>query len=303
MKQHAGEQSIPGLSSPFPDSASGDAQRHGPPANGRNSRRGLLQWFDREKHGEKPAISRELSPHALGLARWCSARSLLIVSAALFWWIGCEYARRLGPYSPPSGAMPKPTQGVVNNNTAAALLLPVDLDGTAVIYPEQVAELVGRDGEFRTGLALHEMARVLRVDPRRIARGASKSEIDPDAPLFKAAIGKLTEPAKARSRIMRKMDDQGLQPVAATHDEWITVVFPFTLNNLRHPNQRQKEILEAISRSARGLMRQPGAKLNAVPVPSFREGGNFAAIDFAAGYLPLEPFPDDRGMDEKPARE
>jgi hypothetical protein len=225
----------------------------------------------------------------------------LIGSAAIFWWLGCESARRLGRYSPPSVAMPKPSQRVVSNNKAAALLLPVNLDGTAVAYPEQVDALVGSDGRFLTWLSLDEMARTLSIDPQSIARADSKNEIDPNAVLFKVVTGRLSNRAKARSRRLRETEYEVIQPALSEPDDWVTALVPVSLNALKHPDDSHQQILEAISRSARGLIRQPGAKLNAVPL--LRAVRHSDPVAFAGGYLPLEPLPDDRTMDEIPAPE
>jgi hypothetical protein len=248
-----------------------------------------------------PATSRGFFAHVLRLARSNSARALLIGSAAIFWWLGCESARRLGRYSPPSVAMPKPSQTVVNNNNAAALLLPVNLEGIAVVYPEQVDALVGSDGRFRTALSLDEIARALSIDPQSIARAGSKNEIDPDAVLFKVVTGRLSNRAKARSRRLRETEYEVIQPALSEPDDWVTAEVPVSLNMLSHPDYSHQQILEAISRSARGLIRQPGAKLNAVPL--LRAVRHAETIVFAGGYLPLEPLPDDRAMAEIPAPE
>jgi hypothetical protein len=248
----------------------------------------------------RPSAGRVYLARVSQIARWNSARMLLIGAGALFWWLGCEYVQRFGRYSPPSQAIPKPSQTVVSNNQAALLGLPVNLDGTAVVYPQQVDGLVASDGEFRTELSLHEMASALSLDPRTIARPGSKDEIDPDATLFTAVTGRLSEPAKARSRRLREIEYADIQPALVNPDEWLTLDAPFSLNVLRHPNQEQRMILEAISRSARGVMRQPGAAVNAVPVPSLRAGGRPKAVEFAGGYLPLEPLPVDRRTQANP---
>jgi hypothetical protein len=215
---------------------------------------------------------------------------LLVGTAGLFWWVGCEYAQqfRLNPvgkkngYFSPSERIPGPSPVAQANNKAAELRLPVNLEGTAVAYPEEVAALVSADGKFHTELSLKEMAGVLRVDPRTIAKRGSRTEVDPEAVLFQAVTGRLSERAKVESRRLRATDEQGLGPVMDESDQWVTVEYRFTLNSLRHPSPVQELILDAISRSARGLMREPGAKVNAVPLP-------FPVFNFAGGYLPLEP--------------
>jgi hypothetical protein len=194
--------------------------------------------------------------------------------------------------------MPKPSRALVSNNKAAALLLPVNLEGAAVAYPQEVAALVDANGKFRTELSLDELARVLSIDPQTIADRGSKNEIASEAVLFRALTGRLSERAKARSRRRRETELHGLQPVLAEPDEWVMVYVPFSLNSLRHPNPEETVILDAISRSARDLVREPGAKANAIPVPPVHEGGRFASFEFAGGYLPLEPLPADRRTDE-----
>ncbi len=235
----------------------------------------------------------------LRFARWHSARALLIGMAGLLWWLSGENSLRFGQnrveekagFSPPSNRIPRPSRAVVSNNDAAQLQRPVNLEGTAVAYPEEVDRLVGVDGRFRTELSLNEMASVLSIDPQTIAKRGSKKEIDPAAVLFEAVTGRLSERAKARSRRQREIELREGWPVSAFGHEWVTVAFPFSLTTLKHPNQEQQVVLDAISRSARGLEREPGAKTNAVPLPSVREGGRFRGFEFAAGYLPLEPVP------------
>jgi hypothetical protein len=228
---------------------------------------------------------------------------LLVGSAALFCWLGSEYVHRFGPYSPPSAGIPEASPIAVSNNKAALLRLPVNLEGIAVIYPEQVVALVDADGEFRTELSLGELARVLLLDPRTIARQGSNNEIDPEAALFTAVTGRLSERARARSRRLREAESEGIRLGAVSEDEWVTVDVPFSLNRLRYPNPEQKIILEAISRSARCLVREPGAKVNAVPLPFLDSNHPFRGSQFAAGYLPLEPLPGDLGMDGNPSPE
>jgi hypothetical protein len=222
----------------------------------------------------------------------------LVGTAGLFWWLSFEYVRHFGGYTAPSEGISKSLLALDSNNEAAALHLPANLEGTAVVYPQAVAALVGADGEFRTELSLNAIASILKIDPQTIARRGSKNEIDPEAALFTAVTGRLSERAKARIRRLREKEyvDTGSAPV--NPDEWLTVEVPFSLNTLRHRNAEQKLILDAISRSARGLVREPGAKANAVPLPFLHAGRQSEGFEFAGGYLPLESLPADRGMDE-----
>ncbi len=226
-----------------------------------------------------------------------SVGALLVGTAALFWWVGGEYAQRFGQdriesrpgNSPPSESIRKPSRAVANNNKAAERKLHVNLEGTAVVYPEEVDALAAADGSFRTELSLNEMASALRIDPKSIANPRSRHEIDPAAVLFKAVTGRLTDQTKVQSRRMREIELRGGPAASTAGWEWVTVEFPFSLNALKHPNREQKVVLDAISQSARGLERQPGAKTNAVPLPSIPEGGRPEPFEFAGGHLPLEP--------------
>jgi hypothetical protein len=149
------------------------------------------------------------------------------------------------------------------------------------------------------------------IDPQTIAKRGSKNEIDPEAVLFEAVTGRLSERAKAESRRLREIEMREGWPVSAFGHEWVTVDFPFSLTILKHPNQEQQAVLDAISRSARGLKREPGAKTNAVPLLSVPEGGQFRGFKFTGGHLPLEALPGgragpaevDRGTDEIPSPE
>ena len=251
---------------------------------------------------------------ALRFARGHSAGTLLVGMAGLFWWSSGEYPHRFGQnrieentgVSAPSERIPKPSRSVVNDNEAALLHRPVNLEGTAIAYPQEVDRLVDAGGRFRTELSLDEMASVLSIDPQTIAKRGSKNEIDPEAVLFEAMTGRLTERAKAESRRLREIELREGWPISAFGHEWVTVAFPFSVNTLKHPSQEEQVVLDAISRSARGLRREPGAIANAVPLPSAREGSRFRGFEFAGGYLPLEAIPggravraeDDRGTDE-----
>ena len=150
---------------------------------------------------------RDLFASGLRLARWNSAIALLVSSAGLFWWLGSQHAHRFGQhrvdenavYFSPLEGVPKSSKAVENNNKTAKLHLPVNLEGTAVAYPEEVGGLVAADGSFRTELTLNEMATVLRISSQTIAKPRSKKEIDPDAVLFKAVTGKLSDAGQSRS--------------------------------------------------------------------------------------------------------
>jgi hypothetical protein len=273
--------------------------------------------------GSRFSLARVIrSPRARGVcasglrfARWNSVGALLMVTAGVFWWLGGEYARRFSQnrleerltYSPPSERMRKPSRTAENNNEAARRQLFVNLDGTAVVYPEEVDAFAAADGSFHTELPLNELASRLRIDPKSIAKLRSTNEIDPEAVLFHAVTGRLSDRSKAQSRIMRELELRGIPAASTAGCEWVTVDFPFSLNALKRPDRDQKLVLDAISRSARGLAREPGAKINAVPLPSVSEAGKPEPFAFAGGYLPLEPRsredPLHAGVDRAPARD
>jgi hypothetical protein len=220
---------------------------------------------------------------------------LLIVSAfAFFWWGGAELMQRiqqnqseeLAGRSAPPGNYPQPSQAVVNNNKTAALQLAPNLEGAAVIYPKEVDALVSADGRFRTDLSLGELARLLRVDPQTIAKRPSTAEIDPEAVLFTVAVGRLSANAKAQARRTREVQARmGIHP-SAVGDEWTQTKLSFSLSALLRPNEDQRLVLDAILGSALHLPREPGAKINAVPLMYDRPDEQ---PTFDGGFLPLEP--------------
>jgi hypothetical protein len=229
-------------------------------------------------------------------ARFNSVGVLMVVTVTLFWWLGSELMSDVGQnraeertgYSPPLQAMPKISQLARDNIEIAGLHLAVDLEGTAVAYPEEVNGLVGPDGKFRADLSVDEMARILKIDSKKIAKRGSQTEIDPEAELFTAVTGRLSESAKAHSRQLREIEASLGHARSAVGHEWVETEVSFSLNILMHPNQDQTEILDSISRAARTVKRQPGAKINATPVMAEPGGGRPNVFQFTGGFLPLE---------------
>jgi len=78
-----------------------------------------------------------------------------------------------------------------------------NLEGTVVVYEEQLRELAAPDERIRTDLSLKQLADKLKIGAQAIAKKGSATEIDPDAVLFTAVTGRLSERAKARSRSER----------------------------------------------------------------------------------------------------
>jgi hypothetical protein len=223
-----------------------------------------------------------------------SAGFLLVGAVIAFWWGGDQIAGhgergRLGHQAanrPRQRMHPQLAKAIDNNNKAAELQLPPDLEGTAVMYPEEVDALVSPDGTFRTSLPLGELARLLKVEPETLAKKTSRDQIDPDAVLFNVVTGRLSERAKTQARRTREIQARIGLVASAVGDEWIQTKIPCSLNVLLHPSLDQKPVLEAICRSALRLPRQPGPKFNAVPFLLNRDGDHAA---FCGGFLPLQP--------------
>jgi hypothetical protein len=228
--------------------------------------------------------------------------AVVLVVVALFGWLSNQVAHRATQnqvdeqtrYSPPLKEMPPRSREAIINEDAAALHVEVDLDGTAVVYPEQVRGLVRSDGSFRTDLTLEELARVLNLNARRIATQDSR-RINPDAVLFKVRIGRLTENSRASARRHREMEALERRGLPFGGYEWASGEESFTLNSLRRPTAAQQAVLNAISRSARLLPRQPGARINAVALESLSKAAEPQPFEFSAGLLPLEAARGDRG--------
>ncbi len=186
----------------------------------------------------------------------------------------------------PARESPRAGQTEINNERVASMGLAVDLDGKAVLYPEEVAALVGHDGSFRTDLSLDQLAAALRIDPRTISKTGSPDEINPGAVLFKVMIGTLTERSKALRREQRTTKRRESRPTDMLVDEFVKEKISFTLDALKQPDGDQKTILTAISRSARELMVQPGETARAIVTS--REAIESGSVEFWPGYLPLE---------------
>jgi hypothetical protein len=234
---------------------------------------------------------------------WTKRRSALwalAAAAGLLWWVGRTIPHRNGgaaaglavSVSTPAAGIPKPSRAVVINNETAKLKLAPDLEGIALVFPEDVAGLVASDGSFRTDLSLEKLSTILRIEPQSISK-KDAAEVDPEAILFTAIAGRLSERAKALSRRLRETETRSGRPASAAGYEWVTAVIPFNLSALKRPNHEQKKMLDAISRSALGTPRQPGEMINAIPLPLSRAQMQANNVDFVAGYLPLEaPGPD-----------
>ena len=239
------------------------------------------------------------TPISPWLPRWNSAGVVAAVGVGLLWLLAHGLSARFSKpdpgeswgYAPPSPETPAPKPAARINNETAKLKLPPSLDGTAVIYPEEVSRLVADDGRFRTDLPAARLALLLRLNAQAIIRKGSVSEIDPDVVLFTAVAGRLTERAKALSRQVREYEAREGRPPSAAGYGWVKKMYPFTLRSLLSPTPEQKEILDAISRSARLVPKRPGEKINAIGLPITGADMTSAEVEFAGGFLPLESPP------------
>jgi hypothetical protein len=163
--------------------------------------------------------------------------------------------------------------------------LVANLDGTAIAYTAEGGRLVV-NGRFRTDLPLEQLARLLGVSVVSLANRQSPFEIDPDAELFSAQSGTLTENGKLVSRKLRERQVLEGKKAFAVYSEWVVTNFSFTLKRLKHPTDAEGIVLAAIVDAASGTMPKPGDKVRAVAVSRGEIGPDRIAL--AAGMLPLE---------------
>jgi hypothetical protein len=161
-----------------------------------------------------------------------------------------------------------------------------NLDGTAVPYAEEAGDLIDPVGRFRTDLSPQEAADILHLDAETIVKKGSPLEVDPNAVLFRAQAGTLTDKAKAKSRKWRREQAAAGRTPDATYGDWDVRDFAFTLDRLRHPSEEEKVILAAIVRSKLLVMPKPGDTIRAIPVNRGELGLDRVAIK--PGMLPPE---------------
>jgi hypothetical protein len=173
-----------------------------------------------------------------------------------------------------------------------------DLDGAVIAYVIEADRLVDGD-RFRIDLSLEETARALRINPTLIADPRCSGEVDPDAELFRAQLGVLTERSRELSRKYRRRQVLEGSPPDGVRDEWVITTYSFTLNRLRHPSAKAAEVLSAIVRAARGIMPRPGDKFRAVGCTRGALDDGHVAVTI--GMLPPSvPVTDPRELDEGP---
>jgi hypothetical protein len=252
---------------------------------------------DREKPARAPREPDDVAaiPRRRRAPRRKATAVLVAVVAA--WVIGREASERIERHDieiasrrqPPVPGIPKATRTAVNNNMIMRLGLVGDLDGTAIAYTAE-ADLLVFDGQFRVDFSLEHLARILGVGSDSLADARSPHEINPDAVLFRAQVGTLTENGKAISMASRRRRTRERKTPDAIFGEWVTKDFAFTLNRLKHPNEEERIVLSAIGLAAAEIPPKPGARIRAVGVT--RGELERAKLAISPGMLPLEaPLP------------
>jgi hypothetical protein len=182
----------------------------------------------------------------------------------------------------PLPEFPPESRTAANNNMIARLGWVPNLDGMAIAYPIQADHLV-QGGRFRTDLSLDQTAKALAISPSSIANPRSPDEIDPDAELFRAQSGVLTEKCKDSARRFQRQLLAGTLPDTIV-DEWVTAEFSFTLNRLKQPSDEEKAVLSAIARAASEVTPTPDDKVRAVG--GSRDALQSGRVAVTAGMLP-----------------
>jgi hypothetical protein len=225
--------------------------------------------------------------------RWILVAATTVVAAGLAWVIGNEASRSTfsddvenSTRSPPlTSGFFSASRTEENNNAITRMGLAGDLDGTAIAYTLEADGLVS-NGKFRLDLPLEQVARILGVSRQSISSPRHPDRIDPDAELFRAQVGTLTENAKGLSRKIRSRQLlEGRNPDAVV-DEWVITNFSFTLNRLTNPEAEEKIVLLAIVRAASEIMPRSGEKIRAVGMSGGYLKPGMNAL--SPGMLPLE---------------
>jgi hypothetical protein len=195
----------------------------------------------------------------------------------------------------PLPGFPPESHNAANNNMIARLGWVPDLDGTVVAYVGEADRLV-EGGRFRTDISLDQMAAALMIIASSIANSRSPDEIDPDAELFRAHSGALTNESKESARALRRWRLTGKIPNRFVQ-EWVIKEFSFTLNRLKHPSDEENSVLSAIVRAASGIMPARGDKVRAEGMSrgAFENG----PVKLSIGMLPSEKPMTGAGWDEE----
>ena len=226
-----------------------------------------------DNSGVRAIISPPRRPSWAQPGRWLRMTAFAALTAGIAWAIGREVSRRIESHDIETASRrQEPLPGIRKDPRAAinALIMGMgwvaNLDGTAVAYDALADDLFDPDGNLRKDLSPQKVADILHLAVQAVAKKGSLHDIDPQAVLFHAQAGTLTQQSKAMARKMRiQQVAQGLTPDAAYRD-WDVRHYAFTLDRLSHPSAEEAEILAAISRSKLLVMPQPGDTIRAVPV-------------------------------------
>jgi hypothetical protein len=243
-------------------------------------------------------VSGQATTYPIPLMGWRISRTtavaiITLLSGVVAWAMGQELSKRIDEQErqvrsrrqPPAPGAPPTSKTVDNNNTIMRLGFMVDLDGMAIGYTGEAGNLVS-NGHFQIDLPLEEMANRLHITAKAIANPRSPGEIDPDAELFRAQAGTLTERCReVLKKARREMVRAGKMPSYGS-SEWVVKDFSFTLNRLKNPTVEEKVILAAIARAAAETMPQPGDKVRAVG--ESRGNLEHGETVLTPGMLPLE---------------
>jgi hypothetical protein len=243
------------------------------------------------------------------ITRGNSAVFFLLLACGLFWWSGADLLKRFAEnrnaqearFSPPPKEFPKSPIADMNNQIAA-LQIAVDLEGTAVVYPEVIGRLVVRALDDRGAISVYDLVQMLSIDPRAIVLRGSTTEVDPEAELFAVVLGRLSEAGKSEARKLRAIQANRGTPPFTVGDAWVHTRVTFNLRQILNPDADQLKILDAIRRSALHQPRRPGAKINAVAKVSDAKGDELQFYTFFGGDLPLEAIPGRRPARDEPAQ-
>ena len=241
---------------------------------------------DRDARGAT-AIPRHKYP------RWGRIGIVAAAAAVGAWAIGREASRQIeirdiamaSRHQPPAEGFPQESLTADHNNLIMRMGLVGDLDGKAIAY-DAIADRLLLNGQFRIDLPLDDMSELLHISRDLLANPKSPNDVDPDAELFRAQAGTLTEGAKDLSRKLRARQVlEGKKPDAVVA-QWSITNFSFTLRRLEHPNDEEKSVLSAIILAAAETMPRPGDKIRAVVVSAEAIAGDRIAL--WPGMLPVQ---------------
>ena len=103
----------------------------------------------------------------------------------------------------------------------------------------------------------------MKISTSSIANPRSPDEVDPDAELFRAQSGVLTQNSKESARRFQRQLAAGTVADSIVN-EWVITEFSFTLNRLKQPSDQEKAVLSAIARAASEIMPGPDDAARAV---------------------------------------